>query len=51
VHSVSVGRRCPSARNLGLVYSSKSQSSVVEPVQLPGSPKSGTTPKKSSKFL
>jgi len=48
VHSVSVGRRCPSARNLGLVYSSKSQSSVVEPVQLPGSPKSGTTPKKSS---
>ncbi|RLM80924.1 hypothetical protein C2845_PM12G27270 [Panicum miliaceum] len=48
VHSVSVGRRCPSARNMGLVCASNSQSSVVEPVQLPGSPKSGTTPKKSS---
>ncbi|RLN07545.1 hypothetical protein C2845_PM11G25450 [Panicum miliaceum] len=48
VHSVSVGRRCPSARQLGLVCASNSQSSVVEPVQLPRSPKSGTSPKKSS---
>ncbi|XP_066322635.1 2,3-bisphosphoglycerate-dependent phosphoglycerate mutase 1-like [Miscanthus floridulus] len=47
VLSVSVGRRCPSARNLGLVCASNTQSSVIEPVQLPGSPESGVTPKKS----
>jgi len=51
VLSVSVGRRCPSARNLGLVCASNTQSSVIEPVQLPGSPKSGVTPKKSGTFL
>lgn len=49
--SVSVGRRCPSARNLGLVCASNSQSSVIDPVQLPASPKSGVTPKKSGMFL
>ncbi|AQK56515.1 phosphoglycerate/bisphosphoglycerate mutase [Zea mays] len=47
VLSVSVGRRCPSARNLGLLCASNSQSSVIEPVQLPRSPKSGVAPKKS----
>ncbi|PWZ28446.1 2,3-bisphosphoglycerate-dependent phosphoglycerate mutase [Zea mays] len=47
VLSVSVGRRCPSARNLGLLCASNSQSSVIQPVQLPRSPKSGVAPKKS----
>ncbi|GJN22304.1 hypothetical protein PR202_gb09859 [Eleusine coracana subsp. coracana] len=46
-HSVSVQRRCPSARNLGLVCASNSQSSVIEPVQLPLRPESSSIPKKS----
>ncbi|TVU28533.1 hypothetical protein EJB05_20054, partial [Eragrostis curvula] len=46
-HSVSVPHHCPNARNLGLVCGSNSQSSVIEPVQLPSSPKSSTIPKKS----
>ncbi|GJM86867.1 hypothetical protein PR202_ga02766 [Eleusine coracana subsp. coracana] len=45
-HSVSVRPR-HSARNLGLVCASNSQSSVIEPVQLPLSPESSAIPKKS----
>ena len=37
-------------RKLGLVCASGSQSSVVEPVQLPSDGNNGHTPKKSSKF-
>lgn len=48
VRFVSVGNCCPGSRKLGLVCSSNSQSSVMEPVQLPLSPKSSSTPKKSS---
>uniref|UniRef100_A0A0E0CRK6 phosphoglycerate mutase (2,3-diphosphoglycerate-dependent) n=1 Tax=Oryza meridionalis TaxID=40149 RepID=A0A0E0CRK6_9ORYZ len=48
VRFVSVGRCCSGTRKLGLVCASNSHSSVMEPAQLPLSPESGITPKKSS---
>jgi len=38
------------SRKLGLVWASSSQSSVMEPMQLPSDGNSGHTPKKSSNF-
>ncbi|EEC74019.1 hypothetical protein OsI_08962 [Oryza sativa Indica Group] len=48
VRFVLVGRCCSGTRKLGLVCASNSHSSVMEPAQLPLSPESGNTPKKSS---
>ncbi|KAL5213085.1 hypothetical protein ABZP36_023932 [Zizania latifolia] len=48
VRFVSVGRCCSGTRKLGLVCASNSQSSVMEPTQLPLNPQSGISPKKSS---